>query len=546
MSEAQLKTLQAELDLAQKTLDLIMAIDHVRDTVTEPVAMLTAIANLLTDHLQAELCLLFLIDRETGDIELKTTNHHDEKLKYKQYLINDKLAAQATHLDDITIWAGSDILPPHVLAFLPKTLQLAAVPIILADKKRLGTLLLTRSQPPFNPYDIQLLQTAEDQIDSAIMQGYVYYELQQHLKELEVIYHIDKIRDQQLPFDEMLDIVLQDVCQVIEAEMGFVMLYESSKHELEIRATTHPHLSQNTAYVDVINQFAHESLQQSQLVCHNGLGQSPQAIMCLPLILNDQIIGVLGVVNNQESQPFKSDERRLLAAIGTQMDTAIFESLEQRQLRQVLGRSVDPNILERLLASNDVDFLRGERAIITVLYADIRGSTSLAEQTDPELLVGFINHYLGQMTEIILEYGGTLDKFVGDEVMALFGAPFPRKDHALCAIQVGLAMQKAHQKVMDMWQDREVEAPPIGIGIATGELIVGEMGSPQRTQYTVIGRAANLGARICSSAQGGQVLISQATYDLVQDQVKAKPISGMEYKGVAGLITVYHVIGVLA
>jgi adenylate cyclase len=261
----------------------------------------------------------------------------------------------------------------------------------------------------------------------------------------------------------------------------------------------------------------------------------------LPLILNDQIIGVIGVANSHALHGFSADDRRMLIAIGSQMDTAIFESLEQRRLRQVLGRSVDPRVMQRLLASPDLDFLKGERSVLTMLYADIRGSTRLAEETDPELLVGFINHYLGRMTEIILAHEGTLDKFVGDEVVALFGAPFPQEDHALRAIRVGLAMQLAHREIIEIWQERGVEAAPIGIGIATGELIVGEMGSSQRSDYTAIGRAANLGARICSAAKGDQVLISQATFDLVKDKVEATPITGLQLKGVAGDVTAYEV-----
>jgi adenylate cyclase len=197
------------------------------------------------------------------------------------------------------------------------------------------------------------------------------------------------------------------------------------------------------------------------------------------------------------------------------------------------------------LANPDVDFLRGERSVLSVLYADIRGSTSLAERTDPELLVGFINAYLSRMTEVILAHEGTLDKFVGDEVMALFGAPFAQPDHALRAVRVGLEMQKAHGAVMETWWARGVEAAPIGIGIASGELIVGEMGSSQRSDYTVIGRAANLGARICAVAKAGQVLISQATFDMVSRQVEAIPITGLELKGVGQSITVYHVTGIL-
>jgi adenylate cyclase len=267
--------------------------------------------------------------------------------------------------------------------------------------------------------------------------------------------------------------------------------------------------------------------------------------LCIPLILNDEIIGILGVVNRYGPRGFGNEDRSLLHAIGSQMDTAIFESMERRRLRRVLGRSVDPRVMARLLDNPDVDFLEGERMVLSVLYADIRDSTTLAEYTDPELLVSFINDYLGRMTDVILAHEGTLDKFVGDEVMALFSAPFPQTDHALRAVRVGLEMQTVHQDVLKTWQARGLAEAPIGVGIATGELTVGEMGCARRTDYTVIGRAANLGSRICGAAQAGQVLISQATYDLIADQVKATPITGLRLKGVDHPVTAYHVTRIL-
>ena len=260
------------------------------------------------------------------------------------------------------------------------------------------------------------------------------------------------------------------------------------------------------------------------------------------MILQDDILGVFGVVNRYGSHAFDDMDRGLLIAIASQIDTAIFEGLEKVKLRQVLGRSVDPSVMERLLQNPDpAALLKGERTMISVLYADVRGSTALAEHTPPDLLVGFINAYLGRMAEVILANEGTLDKFVGDEVMAFFGAPHPHPDHALRAVKVGLQMQEAHQAVMAEWEPQGVTPSPIGVGIATGELIVGEMGSAQRTNYTVIGNAANLGARICGIAKAGQVVISQTTYDLVKDQVQAEPITGLQLKGVSGDVTVYHV-----
>ncbi|MEM7347584.1 MAG: adenylate/guanylate cyclase domain-containing protein [Chloroflexota bacterium] len=540
MSQHTIESLQAELALERKKLEITLAIDDIRDNAPDPGAMLTDIVATLTDFLQADLCLLSLIDRESGRAELKAMKHQGQPFEQLGPMMTPEVAEKATALDGITLWSESDIesLISSDVSLGP--LQIAATPIIMGDDERLGAILIVRNNPPFTEADVTLLKIAESQIDSAIIQGYSHYELQQHIRELETIYKIDNIRDQSESLDEMLNSVLEALCQVINAEAGFVMLYDQNEQQLEIRATTHQDLFKLSAHYQLVQTLAEKSLKQGKLVYKNELPGQITSIMSLPLILNDQIIGVLGMVNRYSPRGFDADDRSLMSAIGSQIDTAIFEGIEQRRLRQVLGRSVDPRIMERLLNTPDVDFLKGERATLTVLYADIRGSTRLAEQTDPESLVGFINDYLGEMTNVIISNEGTLDKFVGDEVMALFGAPFPQEDHALRAVRVALAMQAAHQEVMDRWQARGVQAAPIGIGMATGELIVGEMGCAQRTDYTVIGNAANLGARICGAAAAGEVCISQATYDLIKDQIEAVPRSGQHFNGVGGYINIYE------
>ena len=544
-NQGALRPLRERLDLKEKQLALTLEIDQVRDTAPEPSAMLAAIANVLTEQFQSDLCLLCLLDRETGELELKAVTSRSERLGQFEAVITRELAERAVRADDITIWEGSAVLPESTQAQLPDSLQLVAVPIIMGSDERLGALLLARSRAPFDLDDIELLRTAESQIDSAVVQGYAYYDLQQRNKELETLYRVDRIRDQHLPFDDMLNIVLQELRSVIQAEMGFIMLYNRTEHRLELRATTHDDIFRVSPSYEVVDRVANEALHKADMVCYNDLGDVLRSMLCIPLILRDEIIGVLGVVNRYRPRGFRGEDCRLLRAIGSQMDTAIFESLERRRLRQVLGRSVDPHVMQRLLANPDVDFLKGERLMLTVLYADMRGSTSLSERTDPEAMVGFMNDYLGRMTEVILSHEGTLDKFVGDEVMALFGAPFPQVDHALRAARVGLEMQVAHQVVMDAWRGRGIDPAPIGIGIASGEMTVGEMGCPQRTDYTVIGRAANLGSRICNVARGGQVLVSQATYDLIKEQAEATPITGLQLKGVCHDVTAYHVTRIL-
>ncbi len=537
MEYKSITALQRELETSQQALALIREIDEIRDTKPEPIAMLTAIVNLLANEMETDLCLLALRNQETNIMELKAVHKRDGLSDHLVERITRELAEQIIQLNKTTRWSGETLFPDEERLH---AWRVTAVPIIMGIDERLGGLLLARTRP-FTNKEIYLLGIAEDHIDSAVIQGYAHHEQQQRLQELETIYRIDRIRDLAQPFDDMLNAVLHELEGLMEAEIGFIMLYNQSGQQLEMRAATHQDLFEMSPHYRQIYEIANISLRQGSLVCRNERQDSLHSIMCLPLILNERVIGVLGVANRQGQDGFHQADQRLLSAIGSQMDTAIFESLELRRLRQVLGRSVDPRIMEQLLSRPDVDFLEGQRLFLTVLYADIRGSTSLAERTEPERLVQFINRYLGQMTEVVLAHKGTLDKFVGDEVMALFGAPVQQPDHAIRAVRAGLAMQAAHEEILRDWVAEGGDRAPIGVGIASGEMIVGAMGSAQRTDYTVIGKAANLGARICSAAQGGQVLISPATYELVQDQVVATPINGSQFKGVTGLITVYHV-----
>jgi adenylate cyclase len=538
-------TLHSELEQKMKELELVLAIDHIRDTAPEPSAMLAAIANALGTGFQADLCLVCVNDRETEELELKAV--YDHSRRFGQLELKPELGEHVRELSDVSFWDRDTVqsVLKNAQLQVKGARQVAVIPIIIGQDEHLGAVILVRTHRPFDSTELALLKTAESQLDSAVIQGYAYFDLQQRTKELETIYRIDRIRDQQLSLDEMLNAVLRELCTTIQAEMGFVMLYDRTGRELELRATTHDDLLCVAPHLALVQRVANEALHHAELIYYNDLGDVLRSMMCIPLILQDEIIGVLGMANRYGPKGFRGEDRMLLRAIGSQMDTAIFESLERRRLRQVLGRSVDPHVMERLLDNPDVSFLQGERMVLTVLYADMRGSTSLAEHTDPESLVGYINDYLSRMTDVILAYEGTLDKFIGDGVMALFGAPFPQSDHALRAVRVGLEMQAAHQAVMAAWQTRGLVPAPIGVGIATGEMTVGEMGSSQRSDYTVIGRAANLGARICTAAKGGQVLISQTTYDLAKVNVEAVPITGLQLKGVDDDVTAYHVVRIL-
>jgi len=185
-------------------------------------------------------------------------------------------------------------------------------------------------------------------------------------------------------------------------------------------------------------------------------------------------------------------------------------------------RYVSPVVIERMQNSTN-DFFKTERAVITVLFADLRGFTAMSSGMTPDELKDTINEYLVAMLGVVDQYEGTVDKIVGDEVMALFGAPVPCDDHPFRAIKVGIEMQKAHQRLLEKWRSERRPAPPVGIGINTGDVVIGNIGCHTRTNYTALGYPVNLASRLCGAAAGGEILVSMNTADALARYAASAP-----------------------
>lgn len=180
------------------------------------------------------------------------------------------------------------------------------------------------------------------------------------------------------------------------------------------------------------------------------------------------------------------------------------------------------------------------------MFCDIRGFTSISENITAKTLIDLLNDHFTAMTNIVFEHGGTLDKYNGDEVMALFGAPFNTDDDALRAVKAALAMK---QKNLEMNELRKLENKPtfdIGIGIATGEVIAGYIGSPERMDFTVIGDRVNTASRLCSIARPGQIVIADTTFHMVSDHVELNSIGPQSLKNKAKPVDAYEVLGLKA
>ena len=207
--------------------------------------------------------------------------------------------------------------------------------------------------------------------------------------------------------------------------------------------------------------------------------------------------------------------------------------------RRLLERMVSPAVLDQI--NPDSLQIGGQQRDITVLFADIRGFTSYSEKRSPAELVAVLNRYLAAGAEAVLAQEGTVDKFLGDAVMAWFNAPLPQADHTLRAVRAALALKSAVEAL-------HAELPPeahlsFGVGIHYGEAVLGWIGTEKRLEYTAIGDSVNTAKRIQENAARNQILISKEAYERVKDQVEARPCALLHVKGKSEAVDVYEVVG---
>lgn len=209
----------------------------------------------------------------------------------------------------------------------------------------------------------------------------------------------------------------------------------------------------------------------------------------------------------------------VLGLVAVLLDHSLTEERQRRHLRRMFGQYVSDAVLEELLADPERLALGGMRREVTILFSDIRGFTATSEKLDPATVMGALNLYLSRMGAIVLKHGGTVDKYIGDGLMAFFGAPVPAPDHAARAVRSALEMLRAVEDLQAEWRQRTGVALAIGVGINSGEVVVGNVGSEQKKEYTVIGDPVNLASRLESmnKEKHTRILVSGPTRRQVTD-----------------------------
>ena len=378
-------------------------------------------------------------------------------------------------------------------------------------------------------------------------------------RRLDALYKASKLigGDAQLQtrMEDLLDLALE----VMNAERGFLMLKDEKTDKLgaQVARGMENEFGEASPSMGIARRAAYDG--EPVLMSDSGaddqfamresiIRQRIVSACCVPLQIDGRILGALYVDSSKLGSQFTDEDLELFQSFANQSAMAIenvrlYERmLEAEKKRANLGRFLSPAVVEVIMNDDTQLELGGETRVVTTLFCDIRSFTPMAEGMRPTDLIELLNEHFTAMTEIVFQHDGTLDKYNGDEVMALFGAPMSGESDAQHAVQAAVKMQAKNAELNAGRKSRGTETFEMGIGINTGEVSAGFVGSPDRMDFTVLGAHVNVAARLCSEAKGGQVLAGESTYDAVKDIVEARSIGTPDLKGIAISVNAYEIL----
>ena len=271
------------------------------------------------------------------------------------------------------------------------------------------------------------------------------------------------------------------------------------------------------------------------------------ATMVVPLIYQDEVKAVLAVGQKKSGQFYSREDVELLSTLATQGAVAIENAklAEQMQKEEVvrtnLARYLSPQVVDRIV-SHDVEInLGGDRKVVTVLFSDIRDFTTITESRPPDQLISILNEYFTEMAKIIFDHQGSLDKYIGDAIVAVFGSLIQIENPAKNAVDAAVAMIKRLPEMNRDWEARFGFSMNIGIGVSTGEVFLGNIGSPERMEFTVIGDTVNVASRFSGLARPGQILVTRETLTCLGPGEAHRELPASEVKGKTGKLEVFEI-----
>jgi adenylate cyclase len=276
--------------------------------------------------------------------------------------------------------------------------------------------------------------------------------------------------------------------------------------------------------------------------------QSVRSAMSAPLMGSEgNVLGLIYVDNMTDTNSFGDEDLEFLIAFSGIAAVAI----ENGQLTDKLAREAvvlsnfqryfAPNLVEQISNQDGNVELGGTKRPVVIFFTDIRGFTPLSETMGPDDIASLLTEYFTEMVQIVFEYNGTLDKFMGDALMALWGAPLQSDDDADRAMKAAIDMMRVLEELNEKWSAEGRPHVNVGIGINFGEVFAGNIGSEQRMEYTVIGDAVNIASRLCSKAEGGQVIVSEPFYKALKNPPEVEALEPLQLRGKSDTVSVYQV-----
>jgi adenylate cyclase len=363
-------------------------------------------------------------------------------------------------------------------------------------------------------------------------------------------------RDPKSLFDKILNVAIQ----LLTADNAVLFLMDQSTGELQpklvrnrggdgeeivVSETVLRRVTETRQAVLTADAILDARFSSSESIVAHGI----RSAMAVPLLTKGALQGVLFLDTRERTHAFSEKDLKILSGIASQAAIALENAELARKIeveavaRAELSRFLSPAVAE-LVVKGQVELLRvGRLAEVSVLFADIRGFTTIAECETPQQTVSMLNVFFTAMADVIFRNEGNLDKFIGDCVMAVWGSPTSHPDDAARALRAAMEMQKEVELINDNRVAAGMKPISIGIGVNTGQAVVGYMGSKDRHEYTAIGDSVNSAARICSMAKGGEVMATELTISRAGGGFETVPLPMVQVRGKEKGIVVYRVTG---
>jgi len=385
--------------------------------------------------------------------------------------------------------------------------------------------------------------------------------LRRDYERLRIGHELARAVGNELDLDKLLPKILDKAFELVGADRGVILLHDEKTQELIPRfvktrsGKSDPNIVlSKTVMAEVVSNKAAVLSSDATMDArfsgaHSIIMQGIRSTMTLPLLYAGEMLGIMHLDSLFTSNAFTEKDLQICTGMAAQAAISIQNArLAQRiereaQTRAQISRLIPPSVVDQVMKGELVIERGGRLSECTMLFSDIRGFTTMSDGREPQEIVNTLNEYFEVMVDILFKYNGTLDKFVGDEIIGLFGAPIHLDDAPFKAVSCAIAMLDALEEFNTTRASENLAAIRIGIGINTGNVITGSIGSTRALQYTAIGDAMNVASRLVNVAGSGEIIISEHTYRACTGRIEAASLPPVKVKGKAEELKIYRVGG---